>query len=96
LGEELEVVEEKTGTEPTIQLIFGKMGVMFIMQNTEAVKVKDPKKPSETIDAFEVTLKGILSVDDYKSIVQLLDGHKLHAKLLSKQEADEEGADDDD
>ena len=92
---ELEVVDEKT-SEPRIILVFGKMGVKLIMQHTEAVKVSDPKKPGETIEAFEVTLKGILSVDDYKSVVQLLDGHKLHAKLLSKQEAEEEEAADDD
>jgi len=66
------------------------MGVKLVMQHCEAVKVADPKKVGETVEAFELTLKGILSVDDYKSVVQLLDGHKLHAKLLSKQEAEEE------
>lgn len=91
---EVEAVDAKT-TEPRIVLVVDKIGVMLIMQHTEAIKVPNPKKPSETVEAYEVTLKGVLSVDDFQTVVQLLDGHKLHARIISKREADtEDGTDD--
>jgi len=78
---------------PAIQLIFGDMALRLVLMHTEAVKVPNPKFNKEPIEAFDLTFKTIVTCEDFKSLVQLLDGHKMNAKFISAKEAlEEQGA----
>lgn len=78
---------------PAVQLIFGDMGLQLVLMHVEAVKVPNPKFNQPPIEGFDLTLKTIVTCDDFKSLVQLLSGHKMNAKFISEKEAlEEQGA----